>query len=298
MLEQILFCLGRVKTMREKCKVLIVDDEMLIRQGIINYINWGREGFEIIGEASNGEEALIMIEKLRPHIVMTDIVMPVMNGIELVRIVKRDYPDMEIIVLSSFEDYDFVRSTFQSGVADYVLKPNLNGEELLQTLHQLTEKIPNLHPGKEINKVTSIDEVIMKLLSGYESGYDEKSVADNFPENQFCYLAIYCKKTEHTLLQWDDTINSLKKDVKDVIFHPILIEEETSLKLLLNFDSSQLPIIKHKVIAISKSENASNMDVKWILSDPFESIHEMKNNYEEKLLKIEQYLFYLPDLPI
>ncbi|AMQ06229.1 response regulator [Sporosarcina psychrophila] len=65
------------------CKVLIVDDELLIRKGIKHSINWEKEGFQIIGEATNGEEALDLIETFRPHIVITDMVMPVMDGVEL-----------------------------------------------------------------------------------------------------------------------------------------------------------------------------------------------------------------------
>lgn len=94
-----------------RCKVLIVDDEVLIRQGIKHYVNWEEEGFTMIGEASNGEEALAIIEKENPHIVITDIVMPIMDGIELTKKVKEEYPEIEVIILSSFSDFDYVRST-------------------------------------------------------------------------------------------------------------------------------------------------------------------------------------------
>jgi len=114
--------------MNRQCSILIVDDELLIRQGLINYLDWESEGFNIVGGAANGKEALEMIEKYKPHIVITDVVMPVMDGIELVKKVKEKYPAIEMIDLSSFEDYEYVRSTFQSGVADYILKPKLNGK--------------------------------------------------------------------------------------------------------------------------------------------------------------------------
>lgn len=75
-------------SVREWCKVLVVDDEILIRQGIKHYIKWEEEGFQIVGEASNGKEALAMIETQQPHIVITDMVMPVMDGEELTKIIK------------------------------------------------------------------------------------------------------------------------------------------------------------------------------------------------------------------
>lgn len=106
--------------MNKLYKVLIVDDEMLIRQGIINYIDWEKEGYQIIGEAANGEEALALLEKERPDIIITDIVMPEMDGIELVKIAKEKNPAVNIIILSSFENFDYVRTTFQHGIADYI----------------------------------------------------------------------------------------------------------------------------------------------------------------------------------
>src|SRR5690606_17643094 len=117
--------------------VLVVDDEVLIRQGIIHYVDWESNGYQIIGEAANGKEAIEKIEQQAPHIILTDIVMPSMDGIELIQFVKKHYPMIEIIVLSSYEEFDYVRKTFQLGVADYILKPKLNEQEILKTLDSL-----------------------------------------------------------------------------------------------------------------------------------------------------------------
>ncbi|MED4958707.1 response regulator, partial [Paenibacillus macerans] len=106
--------------MRELCKILIVDDEILVRQGIKHHLNWEQYGFQIVGEASNGKEALEMIGRLSPHIVITDIVMPVMDGEEFTRVLKAHFPQIEVVVLSSYGEFNYVRSTFQSGVADYI----------------------------------------------------------------------------------------------------------------------------------------------------------------------------------
>ncbi|MFD2877412.1 response regulator [Paenibacillus rhizoplanae] len=132
------------------CKVLIVDDEILVRQGIKYVLDWEQEGFQIVGEAANGREALNSLQTLQPHIIITDIVMPVMDGEELTRLVKRDYPATEVIVLSSFSEFHYVRSTFQHGVADYILKPKLEAGALLQVL-----KNPGTHPGTERHRGTN-----------------------------------------------------------------------------------------------------------------------------------------------
>lgn len=133
--------------MNQICKVLIVDDEILVRQGIKYVLDCEQEGFQIVGEAANGREALNSLLTLQPHIIITDIVMPVMDGEELTRLVKRDYPDTEVIVLSSFSEFHYVRSTFQHGVADYILKPKLEAGALLQVLKKTRERIPGLSGG-------------------------------------------------------------------------------------------------------------------------------------------------------
>ncbi len=138
----------------EWCKVLIVDDEVLIRQGVKHYINWEQEGFQIVGEASNGKEAIELIELLNPHIVITDIVMPVMDGMELTAFIKSHYPEIEVIVLSSFGDFDYVRSTFQHGVADYILKPKLEGPELLKALQKVAKNLPFFSQMEKTSDIT------------------------------------------------------------------------------------------------------------------------------------------------
>ena len=92
------------------CRILIVEDEYLTRQGIKGMIHWEQEGFQIVGEASNGEEALARIEELKPQIVLTDVVMPVMDGIALTQAIQERYPETRVIVLSGYSDFEYVKS--------------------------------------------------------------------------------------------------------------------------------------------------------------------------------------------
>ncbi len=122
--------------------VLIVDDEKLLRQGFIHMTRWEDQGFEMIGEASNGVDALRQIEKRRPHIVVTDIKMPYMDGIELTKKIKERYGEqIQVIVLSSFNDYEYVKETLKSGAVDYVLKPQMQVSELLGALDKAKKMI-------------------------------------------------------------------------------------------------------------------------------------------------------------
>ena len=106
--------------MGRECKVLIVDDEFITRQGISHMIIWEQEGFLLVGEASNGQEGIEMIEKYQPDIVLADIVMPVLNGIEFSMILQEKYPNIKLIILSSYDNFEYVRTTLLNGAVDYV----------------------------------------------------------------------------------------------------------------------------------------------------------------------------------
>ena len=93
-------------------KVLIVDDEYIMRQGLKYMIDWEQEGFTICGEATNGNEALRMIEELQPHIVISDIVMPVLDGVDFSELVHKMYPQIQIIILSGYDKFDYVKGHY------------------------------------------------------------------------------------------------------------------------------------------------------------------------------------------
>lgn len=122
--------------------VLIVDDEYIMRQGLRYMISWEEEGFHIVGEAANGQEALTLIETLHPQIVLCDVVMPLMDGIDFVTTVHKLYPSIEILVLSGYDKFDYVRRTLLNGASDYILKPTLNPQVLRQSLQNAVQRLP------------------------------------------------------------------------------------------------------------------------------------------------------------
>lgn len=103
-------------------KILIADDEPLVRAGIKSVIPWQQHGFEVIGEAENGLEAYNKIIALKPDILITDIKMPQMDGIELLKTIKKDKIHIQSIILSCFDEFDMVREAMKYGAKDYILK--------------------------------------------------------------------------------------------------------------------------------------------------------------------------------
>lgn len=104
-------------------KLLIVDDEEFEREGMAQLIDWKQYEIEMVGTAWNGVDALRKTKMLRPDIILTDIKMPVMNGIELIRKVRESYPEIEFAVLSGYGEYEFTSQAMELGVRHYILKP-------------------------------------------------------------------------------------------------------------------------------------------------------------------------------
>ena len=122
-------------------KLLIVDDEILVRTGLRSIINWEKNGFQIVGDAENGYQALELIEKTSPDIVLTDIIMPELDGLKLIEIVKERYPSIRIVILSCHNDFHYIRKAMKLGVEDYILKLSITPEELIVLLQEIVKKI-------------------------------------------------------------------------------------------------------------------------------------------------------------
>lgn len=103
--------------------LLIVDDEEIEREGMAQFIPWDSYEIKVVSTARNGAEGLEKIAKLRPDLAIVDIKMPVMNGIEMIRQAKEQYPDMTFVVLSGYGDYEFTSQAMELGVRHYILKP-------------------------------------------------------------------------------------------------------------------------------------------------------------------------------
>lgn len=261
-------------------KVLIVDDEILIRQGIKHYLNWEKEGFTIVGEASNGQEALELIERTNPHIMVTDIVMPIMDGEQLTRIVKERYPHIEVIVLSSFGDFDYVRSSFQSGVVDYILKPKLDAEALLKVLKNAVSRIPSLNLVEMVENHPSIDQIMNKLMSGYEVNIQECELTSAFPYNRFCLLGMDLK------MERAERFNLIKEKI-----HTDLQEKNYSIHIeknviLVNGDDFT------KFIYFVKQLAESEPGIGFVLTEAFDEISQLGQIYKDELMKLLNYRYY------
>ena len=130
-------------------KVFLVEDEMVIRRGIKNSIDWEKEGYIFCGEASDGELAYPMIIKEKPDILITDIRMPFMDGLELCKLVKKELPNIKILILSGYDEFDYTKEAIRLGVTEYLLKPISSGK-LLEALNGVSESIRREKEDKDL----------------------------------------------------------------------------------------------------------------------------------------------------
>lgn len=147
-------------------RVLIVDDHQLVRQGLCTYFDL-LEGITVVGEAANGLEAVSQARITKPDIVLMDLVMPEMNGIDATRQINTDNPNIKVIVLSSFTDDEMVFPAIKAGAAGYLLK-DISPDELAGAIQTVYSGESQLHP-----------EIASKLMNQFVSPQPEDSTGFN-----------------------------------------------------------------------------------------------------------------------
>lgn len=121
-------------------KVFLVEDESIVREGLRDNIPWQQYGYQFVGEAGDGEMALPLIQKTKPDVLLTDIKMPFMDGLSLSRLVHQEFPDMKIIIMSGYDDFEYAREAIRVGVEQYLSKP-ITRASLQKVLAELKTKI-------------------------------------------------------------------------------------------------------------------------------------------------------------
>lgn len=131
-------------------RVVLADDEPIIRCGIASCVPWQEAGFELAGQASNGQEALQICAREHVDIIISDIKMPVMDGLELIREAKKFNPGVKAVMVSSYSEFAYAQEAVKSGVVvDYLLKPTMDPEDLLQVLHTCRQRLDEEKAARE-----------------------------------------------------------------------------------------------------------------------------------------------------
>ncbi|MEH7416882.1 response regulator [Neobacillus drentensis] len=154
-------------------KVILVDDESFFRKGLRSLIDWKASGFEVTGEAANGEDALALIDEVHPELVITDIRMPVLDGLELIKqVTEKEGIHPQFIIISGHSDFKYAQQAVRYGVHDFILKP-IDQEEIEETLRSLSNTITEqklvVERNIEIKKAVLLDNLIYGKVNDEES---------------------------------------------------------------------------------------------------------------------------------
>jgi two-component system, response regulator YesN len=191
--------------------VIIVDDEPFVRLAIKSLANWEEYGFSFIYEASNGKEALrIFNEKKDIDIFIIDMNMPVMHGLEIIENLKINHPEIPVIVLSGYNDYNFVRKAFKLGIIDYILKIEMTKNKILELLNEAVKAKTVKNTEKDQTKMISKDILLREIISSENNDLSE-NVLNIFPELN---LRLYPNNIRLCFL-WVDDFKKIREKYKD-----------------------------------------------------------------------------------
>lgn len=192
-------------------KVVVVEDEALVRKGIVLAVDWASVGCAVVGEAANGEEGLEVIGRYRPDLVITDIRMPRMDGLEMVRRLRAGGNDAYVILLTAYSDFTYAQTAVRLGAVDYLLKPFHDGElETVIERIQRRERENRRHLDPKVCVLNIQDYVrdkskyVMEALSYISEHYNDpdisvSTIARSLDISESHLSHVFKKETSYTL---------------------------------------------------------------------------------------------------
>lgn len=220
-------------------KLMIVDDEPFVRNALCKGIDWKSYGYTVAADCKNGREALEKMELVRPDIVITDVCMPVMNGVELASELYRLYPEILVIMISGYEEFEYAKAAVDYGAFAYVLKP-LDTEELLAVL-QRAEKL--LRNKQRMNEFVVTDKTI------YESVLRGTFQYDKYEEERD--LLEKLTKLYHVVVLVTTSSEKINQEARGFLFG---LERETSVRCFDGINRGVLILLRSCSIAKLQQE--------------------------------------------
>ena len=279
--------------------VMIVEDEMIVRVGMRILLDWEKYGFRYVAEATDGMEALEILKKQHIDIVITDVKMPIMDGLKMIEEIKRLNIKCEIVIMSGYDDFEYVKKAMIYGVKDYIHKPTMKPEDIINTLLRISDDIENIRHFDNYKKIIMdtysetrsflLEKAIRNLIDGGANDfYDEIMNCGNLKGSQI-HLSIMTNLLKEDFMQPDRLIS---------FFRSFVIDQE-------NLGIYELNIIccfrkEHYLVVAIQGMNptsfiedfanrycsASGIELLWKISDPI-LMEDVKNTY-----------FYLTELMV
>ena len=208
--------------------LFLVEDEIAMREGIRKRIDWEKENIEFVGEASDGELAYPMILDTKPDILLTDIKMPFVDGLELSEMVRKELPETRIMILSGYDEFEYARKAISIGVTDYLLKP-IAPNALLEKIKHVQEKIEEdkkhqaLYSKEEKAETMEQDRMklfsalVMNTMSMSEILSQGKELYINLSARYFCVVLLTLDVEGESGNEYSETRNAFRTQLDEAI---------------------------------------------------------------------------------
>ncbi|BBF45379.1 two-component response regulator yesN [Lachnospiraceae bacterium KM106-2] len=286
---------------KENYKLLIADDEYWTREKFRNIIKWQDYGIEFLEPVENGQEVLDVLERERVDILITDINMPLVNGVELISLVKKKYPDVVMFVVSGYDDFEYVKSSLISGAINYLLKP-VSKMDLVSAISKALEWISVQEKNKiQTLKMSSLlqDREYSMLVEKKEMSFASNINLDESLDRAGCSLLlikIHNLKELMEKYQYDMNLlsYSIKKKIKELNCHKDLlvfnyIYRSNEFILLSDLDNAELDKMALKIENYFRGETTSPITI--TISEHLYSIESIHSAYIQSvsLLMLRKY---------
>lgn len=221
----------------KKIDTLLIDDEVLALEFIENLINWEKEGFHIVGSATNGEEGLELFKQYRPQLVITDICMPGKNGLDLCQELRNLVPEVKLVILTAYKRFDYAQRAIGVGVVDYIVKHEITAETLEEKMRSVYQKLEEDYQGSRMAKRELLKSVMMGNQKDPKAFWELSKELDHekrqfvlfFYRKKHAGPLVLCKKEETKSLE--DLEYMMDLDVNESIYVSLWSIASSCLKL-------------------------------------------------------------------
>ncbi len=288
-------------------KVFLVEDEIVARDGIRDNVDWESVGFKLCGEAPDGEIALPLIEETQPDVLITDIKMPFMDGLQLSKIIREHLPWVKIIILSGHDEFEYAQSALKMGVTEYLLKP-VSATDIQNVLKNLGDKLSKEHKEQESlrqlqqsaegNLVLQRDQFLLRLVMGGVPSSDAIEQSQNYGLNVVAkYYLVMLMKIElndnkpfdyHEFRSAERIVSDLSANHADVLMTKKDVEE---LVLLFKGDSHEQLNEEAKFLAKQAKKNVEQQTqcrLSVVIGPPQNRLGDIHHSFAEALVRIKR----------
>lgn len=248
-------------------RVVVIDDEPIIVRGLTQMVPWKKYGCEVVASAGDGKEGLEVIRRVRPDILITDIYMPKMGGLDMAAALRSEFPDMEVSILTGYRDFELAREAINIGVTRFLLKPS-NMKELEEALDAMTKKLEKRNQtSAEETADTSLPEqeagsfLVKKALAYMKSNYSQKLTLVDVAEHTFVSQWHLSKLlNRHTGKNFSELLNGIRvEEAKKLLKDPAYRVGDVAGKVGFQ-DIAHFSRVFKKITGVSANEYRNRLD--------------------------------------